>query len=142
MNKSQNIFFIISFSLLIISCNDFQKLLNSDDLSSKYRGAESYYNEGDYNRANRLLEQIIPSYRGKPQAERVLFFFANSYFRTKRYFLAAYQFENFIKSYPKSQKIEEAYFLEAKSYYHLSPDYKINFSVTEIFNCKHVRPTK
>ena len=58
---------------------------------------------------------VIPAYRGKPQAERLIFFFADSYFYTNDYYLAAYQFENFIKSYPKSNRIAEAYFMAAKS---------------------------
>jgi outer membrane protein assembly factor BamD len=69
---------------------------------------------------------LVPAYRGKPQAERLVFFFADSYFNTKNYHLAAYQFENFIKSYPKSQKIEEVSFLAAKSYYMISPNYSLD----------------
>jgi len=121
------IFFLISFSILLISCNDYQKLLNSTENEvDKYTAAENYYNNGEYRRANALIEQIIPSYRGKPQGERLVYFFANSYFETKLYYSAAIQFENFIKSYPNSQRIQEAYFMEAKSYFMLSPLYTLD----------------
>lgn len=124
MQRSLN---IISLSFLIISCNDYQKLLNSSESEvDKYTAAETYYNNGEYRRANSLIEQIIPSYRGKPQGERLVYFFANSYFETKLYYSAATQFENFIKSYPNSQRIQEAYFMEAKSYYMLSPLYTLD----------------
>ncbi|MEK9755647.1 MAG: outer membrane protein assembly factor BamD [Bacteroidota bacterium] len=124
MFKSLN---IIALSFLIISCNDYQKLLNSSESEvDKYTAAETYYNNGEYRRANSLIEQIIPSYRGKPQGERLVYFFANSYFETKLYYSAATQFENFIKSYPNSQRIQEAYFMEAKSYYMLSPLYTLD----------------
>ena len=120
-------FLLILLSILAISCNDYQKLLNSSDNDvDKYTAAESYYDNGEYRRANALIEQIIPSYRGKPQGERLVFFFANSYFETKIYYSAAIQFENFIKSYPSSQRIQEAYFMEAKSYYMLSPLYTLD----------------
>ena len=109
-----------------ISCNEYQKLLNSDDTSEKYKQAEVYYNSGEYRKANRLLEQIIPKYRGKPQAQRIIFFFADSYFQTKSYYLAAYQYESFIKSYPKSDRIQEATFKAAKSYYFSSPKYSLD----------------
>tara|TARA_S200000501_G_scaffold359491_1_gene385440 strand:- start:335 stop:1090 length:756 start_codon:yes stop_codon:yes gene_type:complete len=109
-------------SILIYSCNDYQKLLNSTENEvDKYTAAEKYYENGEYRRANALFEQIIPSYRGKPQGERLIFFFANSFFETNSYYSAAIQFENFIKSYPNSQRIQEAYFMEAKSYSMLSP---------------------
>lgn len=125
-------FKIISISVLgclmiaLSSCNDYQKLLNSDNTSEKYKQAEVYYNNGEYRKANRLLEQILPQYRGKPQAQRVIFFFADSYFQTKSYNLAAYQYENFIKSYPKSDRLQEATFKAAKSYYHQSPTYSLD----------------
>ena len=121
------IFFLMSFSILLLSCNDYQKLLNSTENEvDKYTAAENYYNNGEYRRANALIEQIIPSYRGKPQGERLVYFFANSYFETKLYYSAAIQFENFIKSYPNSQRIQEAYFMEAKSYFMLSPLYTLD----------------
>jgi outer membrane protein assembly factor BamD len=101
-------------------------MLNNDDMNEKYKAAEEYYNNGEYRRANRLLEQLVPSFRGKPQAERLVFFFADSYFQTKSYYLASYQFESFIKSFPKSQKIEEASFLAAKSHYMMSPIYSLD----------------
>ncbi len=112
--------------LLVFSCSDYQKLLNGDDASEKYKQAEIYYNNGEYRKANRLLEQIIPKYRGKPQAQRIIFFFADSYFQTKSYYLAAYQYENFIKSYPKSERVQEATFKAAKSYYFQSPKYSLD----------------
>ena len=120
-------YLIIFISLLVISCNDYQKLLNSPENEvDKYTAAEEYYENGEFRRANALIEQIIPSYRGKPQGERLVFFFANSFFETKSFYSAAIQFENFIKSYPNSQRIQEAYFMEAKSYSMLSPLYTLD----------------
>ena len=116
----------IIFFLALLSCNEYQKILNNDDLNLKYKAAENYYNNGEYRRANRIFEQLVPSYRGKPQAERLVYFFADSYYQTKNFYLAAYQFENFIKSFPKSQKIEEANFYSAKSHYMLSPVFSLD----------------
>ena len=121
-----SIFISVILIVFIFSCSDYQKLLNSDNSSEKYKQAEVFYNNGDYRKANKLLEQIIPSYRGKPQAQRIIFFFAESYFQTKSYSLAAYQYENFIKSFPKSDRIQEASFKAAKSYYYQSPTYSLD----------------
>ena len=120
-------YLLIFISFMVISCNDYQKLLNSPENEvDKYTAAEEYYENGEFRRANALIEQIIPSYRGKPQGERLVFFFANSFFETKSFYSAAIQFENFIKSYPNSQRIQEAYFMEAKSYSMLSPLYTLD----------------
>jgi len=120
------IFLYILSGSLVFSCSDYQKLLNSEDTSKKYKEAEVYYKNGEYRKANRLFEQIIPKYRGKPQAQRIIFFFADSYFQMKSYYLAAYQYENFIKSYPKSQRVQEASFNAAMSYYFQSPKYSLD----------------
>ena len=117
---------LLTLLFAFFGCNDYQKILNSEDNTEKYRAAEKYYNQGEYRRANRLLDQIEPKYRGKPQAERVIFFLADSYFQTKNYLLSAYKFEDFVKSYPKSGRIQQALFLEAKSYYEMSPEYSLD----------------
>ncbi len=118
-------------ALFAVSCNEYQKVLKSEDTKVKYELAEKYYNEGDFKRANRLLEQIAPRFAGKPQGERVQFFLANTYFQIKDYNFAGYQFERFIKSYPKSEKASEASFLGAKSYYMLSPRYSLDQTDTD-----------
>ena len=117
---------ILLLGLTSVSCSDYQKLLNSDNTPTKYKEAEVYYNNGEYRKANRLLEQILPKYRGKPQAQRVIFFFADSYFQTKSYYLAAYQYENFVKTFPKSDRVQEATFKAAKSYYYQSPRFSLD----------------
>ncbi len=119
-------FLFLAAMIFFMSCSEYQKLLNSDDIGEKYKQAEEFFNLGEYRKANRLLEQIVPKYRGKPQAQRIQFFFAESYFQTKSYHLAAYQFESFVKSFPKSDRVQEATFKAAKSYYHLSPVYSLD----------------
>ncbi|MGB5818229.1 MAG: outer membrane protein assembly factor BamD [Saonia sp.] len=119
----------VPFLLLVFvlySCNEYQKALKNEDVKAKYDLAEKKYEEGDFKRANRLFEQIAPKYVGKPQGERVLFFYANSFFQIEDYNFSGYQFERFIKSYPKSDKVQEAAFLGAKSYYMLSPAYSLD----------------
>ena len=113
-------------SLFLFSCNSYQKMLNSKETAPKLKAAQNYYDNGEYRRANRLYEQIIPSYRGKPQAQRLIYFFANSHYQLGNYFLAAYQFESFVKSFPRSEKLDEANFMIAKCYYMLSPTYSLD----------------
>ncbi|MDC3051300.1 outer membrane protein assembly factor BamD [Bacteroidota bacterium] len=112
--------------LFFISCNSYQKMINSKEIAPKLKAAQKYYDDGEYRRANRLYEQIIPSYRGKPQAQRLIYFFANSHYELGNYYLAAYQFESFVKSFPKSEKLDEANFMIAKCYYMLSPNYSLD----------------
>ncbi|MBT5492951.1 MAG: outer membrane protein assembly factor BamD, partial [Flavobacteriaceae bacterium] len=121
-NKLPIIFFLIFLS----SCNEFQRVLKSEDIKLKYEVAEKYYEDQEFRRASRLFEQIQSQYRGKPQAERVTFFYANSLLNTRKYIDAGYQFESFIKAYPLSQKVDEAAYLGAYSYYKTSPVFSLD----------------
>jgi outer membrane protein assembly factor BamD len=112
--------------LFFASCSEFQKALKSEDIGVKFEMATKLYDTEKYDDAIRLIEQIAPSYRGKPQAEKLFYMFSQSYYKTEQYYLAAYQFESFTSSYPKSEKIEEAAFLGAKCFSKLSPIYSLD----------------
>ena len=67
-------FTLFTLLILLSSCNEFQRVLKNEDIKVKYDAAEKYYDNQEFRRASRLFEQILPKYRGKPQAERVTFF--------------------------------------------------------------------
>lgn len=120
---------IISVLLLVFlfgSCSEYQKALKTEDVAVKFEMATKLYDSGKYSNAIRLFEQIAPAYRGKPQAEKLFYMFAQSYYKTKQYYLSGYQFESFTSGYPKSEKSEEAAFLGAKSFSMLSPVYSLD----------------
>lgn len=120
-------FFILMLSAsLLVSCSEYQKALKSEDSGLKYAQAEKKYNDGKYNKAIRLFEQMAPNYKGKPQAEKMFYMFAQSYYKTEQYILAGYQFETFAASYPRSEKAEEALYLSAKSYANTSARYSLD----------------
>jgi len=112
--------------VLFASCGEYQKALKSEDVAVKFEMATKLYDAGKYNDAIRLIEQIAPAYRGKPQAEKLFYMFSQSYYKTKQYYLAAYQFESFVSGYPKSEKVEEAAYLGAKCFSMLSPVYSLD----------------
>lgn len=101
---------------LLYSCSEYQKALKTEDVAIKFEMATKLYDAGKYADAIRLIEQIAPAYRGKPQAEKLFYMFSQSYYKTRQYRLAAYQFESFVSGYPKSEKVEEASYLGANCY--------------------------
>lgn len=119
-------FYILFLAVAFTSCSELQRALKSDDIKLKYEVAEKLYEKGKYSKAIRLFEQIAPSYRGKPQAQKMFYMYAQSLYKIKQYYTAGYQFEAFAAGYPTSDKIEEVSFLGAKSYYHLSPVYSLD----------------
>lgn len=127
VKKSMKKFFYILMSLIVLSsCSEYQKVLKASGEGStkeKFTLGESLFNQGKYAKANRLFGQIVPEYRGKPQAQKLMYLYAMTFYKMKDYYISAYRFEQFTKSYPKSEKLEETAFLSARSYYMLSPTY-------------------
>ncbi len=119
-------YLIITALVLFVGCSDLQKALKSDDIKLKNDLAIELYEQGKYRKAAQLFSQLKETYRGKPQAERIVFFYANSLLNTKNYILAAYEFETFVKAYPKSQKADEAYFMMAFAHYKTSPKFSLD----------------
>ena len=117
---------LIAFLLLMVSCSDYQRVLKSDDAGLKYKHAETYYDSAKYKKALKLMEQIVPVYRGKPQAEKLMFMYANTFYKLEDYYLSGYQFERFVLSYGKSDSLEVAAYRSAESYYELSPRYSLD----------------
>ncbi|KAB1067271.1 outer membrane protein assembly factor BamD [Tamlana haliotis] len=127
MNK---LFYLLLVVTVLTSCSEYQKTLKAEDISDKFKMGETLYNEGEYGKANTLFAQIVPNYRGKPQAEKLMYLYAKSFYEMGDYYVAGYQLERFASSYPKSEKKEEASYLSAKSYYELSPVYSKDQSQT------------
>ena len=127
----------ICILILATSCGEYQKVYKSQDAAAKYAMAEELYQEGietDSNaklrRALKLFEQVVPQFRGKPQAQRLQFLYADTYYQLGDYLISSYQFERFAQLYPSSTKLEEALFKAAKSHYMESPRFSLDQTET------------
>lgn len=117
---------LLSGTLALGSCTGYQKLLKSANVNEKYEAAIKYYDKGDFFRSGTLLEELIPLLKGRPEAEKAQFYFANTNYKQRNYVLSAYYFKQFIDTYPNSPLAEEASFLRAKSLYRDSPSYELD----------------
>lgn len=127
----KNIFLISIIAITFASCSEYQKVLAGDSTANKYAMADSLYTEGKYLKSVKLMEQIIPAYRGKPQGQKLMYLYANAYYNLEDYVLSGYQFERFTISYPKSDSVEVAAYKSARSYYELSPTYSLDQKETD-----------
>lgn len=126
MQKIKKIAYLLVVVLIFTSCGEYQKILNRGTTEQQYKMATKMYEAGKYSKALRLFEKITPSYRGKPQMERIQYMVANSNFNEKNYSLAGYYFKRFASNYPKSSKREEADFLSALAYFKASPRFSLD----------------
>lgn len=124
---------VIGLLMLTLSCSEYHKLLKSEETAPKYTRAEELYNQGKEEDSNkklrkslRLLEQIEPEFRGKPQGQRLSFLKADAHFLLGDFYLAPFEFERFIQLYPDSEKVSEAAFKRAASFYYRSPRFNLD----------------
>ena len=108
------VYILVGF-IAFTSCNEYQKALKSVDSGAKFKLGNKMYEAEKYSKANRLFEQIVPKYRGKPQAQKLMYMYSMTFYKTKDYYTANYQFERFVSSYPESEKAEESAFLGAEN---------------------------
>ena len=128
----KKLLYSISIIILISSCSEYQKALNSDEVSVKFNLGTKLYDSEKYSKASRLFAQILPQYRGKPQAQKLTYMQAMCFYNTKDYNSSSYQMERFVNSYPDSEKVEEMAFLGAKSYYLMAPIFSKDSEDTKI----------
>ena len=126
MFRMKNLLYFAFVGLLFTSCSEYQKVLNKGTVEQQYAMATKMYEAKKYNKALDLFEKVTPTYRGKPQMERIQFMVAQSNFNTKNYDLAGYYYNRFTQNYPKSSKKEEAAFLSAYSYKLASPAFSLD----------------
>ncbi|MEX1382405.1 outer membrane protein assembly factor BamD [Lutibacter sp.] len=131
MLKNKIYILILLVTVGVSSCSEYQKVLNKGKVEEQYTMASKLYESQKYNKAIQLFEKITPSYRGKPQMERIQFMVAQSHYNTKQYTLAAYYFDKFVKNYPKSSKLEESAYLSAHSYFLASPVFSLDQKDTQ-----------
>lgn len=123
--------YIITIALALSSCSEYQSVYRKDDIAPKFALGEKLYNEGKIKKAQRLFEQIVPGYRGKPGAEKLMYMYGNTFYLQEDYITSAYQLERFVKAYPRSEKLDEMAFKAAKSNYYLSPRSSLDQEDTE-----------
>lgn len=121
---------LIALAVLFGGCSKYQKILKSNDFEKKFEMALLYYDNGKYQKAYPLLEELITVFRGTAKAEDVYYYYAYCNYKLGDYMLAGYHFNNFVKTFPRSVRAEEAQFMNAKCYFLDSPEETLDQSST------------
>lgn len=117
---------------LLASCkSQFEKVRTSNDSEKILLAANSYYEQGKYDKAQVLYELVINALRADPRIQEARFRFADTYFQTKNYFMAANQFRYYADNYKVAENRGEALYMEAMSYVKQSPDFRLDQEFTE-----------
>ncbi len=125
-----------SYVLLLVivcfmsGCGEYQKVLKSKDPEYKYTMALQYFEQEDYVKAQTLLDDVAPYYRGTERSQDVTIYLARSYMGQKSYSSAAEYYQSYLRNYPKGKYAMESTFQIGHCYYLDSPDAKLDQDIT------------
>ena len=121
---------IILLSLLLTSCGEYVRLQKSTDPEVKFQAGKNYFQEKKYTKSVTMFEEIVPYYRGTPQAEEVLYLLAESYMGQKDYYSASEYYQAYLRNFPRGTYAQEARYQVAYCYYLDSPDARLDQEAT------------
>ena len=117
LKKAYSAVTILSILLVFAGCSKYQRILKSNDFEKKFEMAKAYYDNGKYQKAFPLFEELITVFRGTSKAEDVYYYYAYSNYKLGDFMLAGYHFDNFVRTFPRSDRAEDAQFMNAKCYF-------------------------
>ena len=118
---------IVAFS----SCkSQYEILMTSNDVDTKYEAAFKYYNEGKYSKAGSLFESLSVQTNGTERDDTVRFYWGLSNYKFRDYYTAETNFTNFLESYPRSPFASEARYLRLDCLYRSTLRYELDQAPT------------
>ncbi len=126
-------FIIAAFTVLavVVSCtSQYETLLNSNDIDTKYEAAFQYFNTGKYSKAATLFESLSVLTSGTDKDDTVQYYWGLSNYRFKDYYTAETNFSRFVENYPRSPFSPEARFLRIDCLYRQTYSYELDQTPT------------
>lgn len=112
---------------MVSSCkSEFERVRVSSDADLILRKAFEYYDKEEYQRAQTLFDLVMNTIKGRQDAEKAYYYYANTHYFLKQYTLAAYYFKSFANTFTSSGYREEAAYLSAYCNYLQSPSYRLD----------------
>ena len=121
-----SLYILLIASTLSACQSKFEEVRLSNDPERILAESIKYYDEGEYLRAQTLMELILNQYRGTKQGEELFFKYAYTHYHLGNYQLAATYFQNFASTFAYSTFTEEADFMIAYSNYKQSPSFRLD----------------
>lgn len=121
----------LAASLALFSCkSQYEILLNSNDVDTKYEAAFAYYNDRKYSKAAALFESLSVLTTGTEKDDTVQYYWGLSNYRFKDYYTAETNFDHFLEYFPRSPFAPEARFLRLDCLYRSTLRYELDQNPT------------
>ena len=129
--KLKNLIMAAVAIVALSSCkSQYEILMTSNDVDTKYEAAFKYYNEGKYSKAGSLFESLSVQTNGTERDDTVRFYWGLSNYKFRDYYTAETNFTNFLESYPRSPFASEARYLRLDCLYRSTLRYELDQAPT------------
>lgn len=128
--QAKSVIILLVVAVTFAGCSKYQRILKSNDFEKKFEMAKVYYDNGKYQKAFPLFEELITVFRGTSKAEDVYYYYSYCNYHLGDFMLAGYHFDNFVRTFPRSIRAEDAQFMNAKCYFLDSPVISLDQSST------------
>ena len=129
--QMRRVIVLILGAALLFSCkSQYELLLNSNDVDTKYEAAFAYYNDGKYSKAAALFESLSVLTTGTEKDDTVQYYWGLSNYRFKDYYTAETNFDHFLEYFPRSPFAPEARFLRLDCLYRSTLRYELDQNPT------------
>ena len=108
----------------------YNSLLKSQDGEMKYKAAVEYFEQQDYKKTIRLLEDISTQFKGTEKSEHILYLLSTSYFKRKDYISSEHYYKTYVNTYLRGKNYAECLFMLAYSEYMQSPEPELDQTPT------------
>ncbi len=130
MKKLLSISILLLSLGIITSCGEYQRVLKSNDATTKFEYAKKWYDEGKYAQAASVLSEMVSTSKGTTRAEEVLYMLGMCNYYNKDYLTAGTYLHMYYTRYPKGKYAEDAHYYCGMGYYLDSPDVQLDQSQT------------
>ncbi|MDG1148558.1 MAG: outer membrane protein assembly factor BamD [Crocinitomicaceae bacterium] len=131
MKKIKFFVFVIS-ALTIVGCTGYNKVLKSDDYTSKFEMANELYDDGQELRSIALYEQVYQRMPKTGEGELAYFRIGKGYYLAGDYYMAGYYLGQFHQRFSMSKQAEQALFLSAMCSVKNSPEFSLDQNETDL----------
>ena len=112
---------IIAIAVGIVGCSPFNKLLKLNDSEQMYHAAIKYYDDGDFQHALQLFEELSPRYASTMRADTIMYYTGCCYYKQGDFYTSGTIFDEYRRTYGRSPLLEDVEYMHAMGYYFASP---------------------
>lgn len=131
MKLRLSILFVLALTLIVTSCDGYNRVIKSDDYNEKFEEANRLYDDGKYERCLALYEQVYQRSPKSAQGETAFFRMGMACYNVEDWYLASYYLASFPSKFPYSRNVEEAMYLAAICAVKNSPEPSLDQAETE-----------